>query len=157
MSIAAVITFKLGAFGESGSELNPRLAIPAAAPRASQSQRGTERESGAENPAAPFDAAGACSPKGEVYGQTTLVMAVVAAVQRRGRVGEHLVIGNVVGAHAINAVRHADDQRAAQVADESSDTDVDDVVSKATAVGPAAGNGAAAKTGLLRNEAALHS
>ena len=66
---------------------------------------------------------------------------MVPAVLRRAFVGEHLVVADVVGAHAIDPVRHAYEQRKrAQVADEGGDRDVDNVVAEAASIGPAAGD-----------------
>src|ERR1700752_4090760 len=67
-------------------------------------------------------------------------MTVLPTILRRAFVREGLVVADVVLAHAIDAVGHANLQRAAQVADERSDGNVHDIVTEATAVGPPAGN-----------------
>ena len=65
---------------------------------------------------------------------------MVTAIMRSARIREYFVVTRVVGADAIYAVCHADDERAAQVADESGHGDVNHVVAEAAAIRPAAGN-----------------
>ena len=65
---------------------------------------------------------------------------MVTAIMRSARIREYFVVTGVVGADAINAIGHSDDERAAQVADEGGDGDVNHVVAEAAAIRPAAGN-----------------
>ena len=75
-------------------------------------------------------------------------MRVVAPVVRRAGVGEHLVVAGIVAAHAVDTVRDANDQRAAQIADQRGHANVHDVIAETSAVGPAARDCAVAKAGL---------
>ena len=67
-------------------------------------------------------------------------MRVVAPVLRRAFVGEGLVETDVVGAHAVDAVRHANNQRKhAQIANDGSDRDIHNVIAETSPVRPASG------------------
>jgi hypothetical protein len=65
-------------------------------------------------------------------------MRVVAAVLRGAFVGEGFVVSDVVGAHAVDAVRHVDlDGVCPQVANDGSHRDVHNVVAEPASIGPA--------------------
>src|SRR5258708_10099062 len=75
---------------------------------------------------------------------------VIPAVLRRGFVREHLVVSPVVPVNII-ACRTANDGRAnAQIADEGGHGNVQDIITEAAAIGPAAGDRAAAEASLDR-------
>src|SRR5262245_24700321 len=76
-------------------------------------------------------------------------MRMVASVLGSGFVREHLVERHVVLAHAVHAVGHANNERAAQVAEQRAYGDIDDIVAEAPAIGPAARNEAAIAKGVL--------
>src|SRR5262249_34217824 len=78
----------------------------------------------------------------------TLWVVMVPSVLRSGFVWEDLVIGHVIVVHVV-AGRTSDDGRThTQVTDQCCDRDVQHVVPKAAAIGPAPGNSAATKSGL---------
>ena len=70
-------------------------------------------------------------------------MDVVATVLRRAFVRERLIVTDIVGAHAVDTVCHANDQRTAQVTDEGTHRDVHNVVAEAATIGPTAGDDSA--------------
>src|SRR5262245_65417574 len=75
-------------------------------------------------------------------------MRVIAPVEWSRRIGEHLVVGDVVLVDVV-ASRSPNDWGAdAEIADERGHRDVHDIVSKATAIRPAARNGSAAESRL---------
>src|SRR6187549_576445 len=73
------------------------------------------------------------------------LMNVPAAVQRCGRVGEHLVVGDVVAVHVITRGTDNDRRADTEVADDRGHGDVEHVVAEPAAVGPAAWHDAVAE------------
>ena len=65
---------------------------------------------------------------------------MVAPVLGRAFIREGLVETDVVGAHAVDAVRHANNQRKrAQIANDGSDRDIHNVIAETSPVRPASG------------------
>ena len=73
---------------------------------------------------------------------------MIAAVLGRGFVGEHFVVRHVVRADAIHAIGDTNYQRTAQVANQSADGNVHNVITEAPAVGPSARNHTVAESRL---------
>src|SRR6266550_2602589 len=83
-------------------------------------------------------------------GGTSLVMGVIPPVLRSGFVWKDLVERHVVRIDAVSSYDRNDRREHAQVTNQRGDGDVHDIITKAAAVRPAAGNDSAAEAGLDR-------
>lgn len=75
-------------------------------------------------------------------------MTMVSAVLRSGFVRKYLVVGHVIPIDVVPGWSANDWRTGAQIADKRSDSNIHDIVAKATPIGPTTGDSATAKTGL---------
>src|SRR5436189_143034 len=75
-------------------------------------------------------------------------MAMIAAILRSGFVGEDFVVGHVVPIHVVAGWAANRRRAGAQIADESCDGNIHDIIAEAPAIRPTARNDAAAEAGL---------